>query len=402
VGELEQSETFSSSAGSELTAFVLLKGRSYGMMGEPQAAVQALLDELVASGEETGLQAAVYKDGELVVDAWAGAADPESGKPVTPETLFTVFSVSKGIAATALHLLAERGLAAYDEPIATYWPEFAQNGKEGVLVRHALSHTSGIPHVPEGTTRDDLLDWRGMQARMAGQTPLWAPGETLCYHALTYGWVVGGLAERVDGRPFARFVAEEIAAPLGLDGLFFGVPATEISRVATLGDAPELLVAAAPSPVSNIAPEGSLSAAEMNRPEARQAVLPAYGLCANARSLAKVYAALIGEGVDGVRLLPPERVAQASALQVDAVNASSGEPLRFGLGYRIGGGATPWLSARGAAFGHDGHGGALAYAEPEHGLAVGFTKNRLVMTSPGADARSRVIQTIRQSFGIPE
>jgi CubicO group peptidase (beta-lactamase class C family) len=229
---------------------------------------------------------------------------------------------------------------------------------------------------------------------------LWAPGSTLCYHALTYGWVVGGLVERVDGRPFARFVAEEIAAPLGLDGLFFGVPTAELGRVATLTDAPELLVPAAPSPVPNIAPEGALSAAEMNRTAARQAVLPAYGLCANARSLAKVYAALIGEGIDGVQLLPPERVAQASALEVDSVNASSGEPLRFGLGYRVGGGDTPWLGARGAAFGHDGHGGAIAYAEPEHGLAVGFTKNRLVMTAPGVDARSRVIQAVRSAFGI--
>ena len=370
------------------------------MTGEPQAVVQGLLDELVASGEETGLQAAVYKDGELVVDAWAGSANAESGALVSPETLFTVFSVSKGIAATALHILAERGLVGYDEPIATYWPEFAQNGKDGVLVRHALSHTSGIPHVPEGTTLDDLLDWPGMQARMAGQTPLWAPGETLCYHAITYGWIVGGLAERVAGRPFAQFVADEIAAPLGLDGLYFGVPAGELGRVATLSEVPELLEAA-PGPIPNIAPDGALSSAEMNRTAVRQAMLPGYGLCANARSLAKVYAALIGEGVGGVRLLPEERVAQASALQVDAINASSGERLRFGLGYRIGGGADPWVGASESAFGHDGYGGAIGYAEPEHGLAVGFAKNRLVVSAPGADARSRVIAAVRESLGVP-
>src|SRR4051812_23033516 len=108
-------------------------------MSDPQTTIQAHLDELVASGEESGLQVAVYHHGNLVVDAWSGVADPTSGAPVTPDTLFTVFSVSKGITATALHVLAEQGKIAYDDPIAKHWPEFAQNGKAGTLVRHALS-----------------------------------------------------------------------------------------------------------------------------------------------------------------------------------------------------------------------------------------------------------------------
>src|SRR5262249_44695542 len=148
----------------------------------------------------------------------------------TPDTLFTVYSVSKGITATVLHVLAEHGKIAYDDPIAEHWPEFAQNGKDGVLIRHALSHTSGIPQMPPGTSFDDVLDWPGMCNRVAALIPLWPAGETLCYHAMTYGWIVGGVAERADGRPFTQIVDEELVQPLNLNGLFFGVPTADLGR----------------------------------------------------------------------------------------------------------------------------------------------------------------------------
>lgn len=369
-------------------------------MGELQTRIQTMLDDLVASGEEIGLQAAAYHRGERVVDAWAGVSDRASSAPVGPETLFTVFSVSKGVTATALHILAERGAIDYDAPIAKHWPEFAQAGKENVLVRHALSHLSGLPHLPPETTLADLRDWNGMTARLAAEAPLWPAGRQLCYHAITYGWIVGGIMERIDGRPVARIVADEIAAPLGLDGLFFGVPDAELGRAATLEETPEL-VNQPPGAIPNIAPDGALSAAEMNRPETRRAVLPAYGLCANARSLAAAYATLVGNGVGGVRLLSPERVRQATALQVEAPNASSGETLRFGLGYRTGGGGD-WVSSRASTFGHDGYGGAIAFADPEHQFAFALTKNRLVADEPATRAAAKVAQAVRTGLGIPD
>jgi CubicO group peptidase (beta-lactamase class C family) len=373
-------------------------------MPEPQTAIQALLNELVASGEERGLQVAVYHHGRLVVDAWAGVADPASGRAVGPDTLFTVYSVSKGITATALHVLAERGTIAYDDPIATHWPEFAQNGKEGVLVRHALSHLSGLPQMPSGTSFDDVLDWSGMCARVAAMTPLWGPGDTLCYHALTYGWILGGVAERADGRAFTRIVEEEIARPLGLDGLFFAVPAAELDRVATMEETEDLRNEPRGA-IPEIVPPGSIGDAQMNRPEVRRACLPAYGLCASARSLARVYASLIGDGVAGTqgvpRLLPPARVAVASALQIAGLDAASGLPLRFALGYGLGGpdsSAGPRLSA----FGHGGYGGAHGFADPEYGLAVGLTKNRLVVNGPGVGATWQILHAIRAALGIPD
>ncbi|HEY7034874.1 MAG TPA: serine hydrolase domain-containing protein [Thermomicrobiales bacterium] len=369
-------------------------------MSDPQTTIQAMLDELVASGEERGLQVAVYHQGTLVVDAWAGIADPASGAPVTPDTLFTVYSVSKGITATVLHVLAEQGKIGYDDPIAKHWPEFAQNGKGETLVRHALSHLSGIPQMPPGTSFDDVLDWSGMCDRVAALTPLWPAGETLCYHALTYGWIVGGVAERADGRPFTRIFAEDVVKPLGLTGLFFGVPASEFGRVATMEETRALLDEP-PGAYPDIAPRGSIGDAQMNRPEIRQACLPAYGLCANARSLAKVYASLIGDGVDGVRLLPPNRVREASSLQIDGIDASSGFANRFGLGYGLGGPDSS-MGPRPSAFGHGGYGGAHGYADPEYGLAVGLAKNRLVVGDVGVGATWHVLHAIRAALGVPD
>lgn len=368
-------------------------------MADPQANIQALLEDLVASDLERGLQVAVYHRGNLVVDAWAGLADAASGTPVTPDTLFTVYSVSKGIAATAIHILAEQGKLAYDDPIAKYWPEFAQSGKGDILVRHALSHVAGIPQMPPGTTFDDVLDWSAMCARTAALAPLWPAGETLCYHALTYGWILGGLAERADGRPFARIVAEEIVQPLDLNGLYFGVPDSELDRVATLEELPALRDAA-PGAIPDIAPPGSIGDAQMNRQEIRQACLPAYGLCTTARSLARVYASLIGDGVDGVRLLPSDRVRQASTLEVDALDASGGTPTRFALGYGLGGPDSA-IGTRLSAFGHAGYGGAYGYADPEFDLAVGLTKNRLTLDEPGIDTTWQILQAVRTSLGVP-
>ena len=371
-------------------------------MSDVQTTVQALLDEIVATGTEHGLQVAAYHHGDLVVDAWAGTADTAAGKPVDGRTLFTVYSVSKGVTATALHILAEHGKLAYDDPIAKHWPEFARHGKEGGLLRHALSHTAGLPQMPPGYGTYDLTDWPGMCDRLAAQLPRFPPGQTLVYHSLTYGWIAGGAAERADGRPFARIVAEEIAAPLGLDGLYFGVPEGDLDRVATLTEAPELLgVPPAPTAIPDIAPPGSLADSTMNRTEMRRACLPAYGLCANARSLAKTYAALIGDGVDSLRLLPPERVRAATAVQVDGPDASSGLPLCFGLGYGLGGPESA-VGPRRSAFGHGGYGGAHGFADPEYGLAVGLTKNRLTLNPPHDNTTWRIAHAIREALGIPD
>lgn len=374
------------------------------MHADATAAVQELLQELVDSGAETGLQAAAYLDGELMIDAVAGAADPDTGRPVDGDTLFTVFSTTKGVTTTCIHMLAERGQLDYDAPIARYWPEFGVQGKERVTVRDALTHRAAVPQMPEGLTPEDLCDWDGITAQIAALPPLWEPGTQTGYHAYTFGWILGEVLRRIDGRPIATFVQEEICTPLGIRDLFLGIPDEAEARVAPLisealtdnteaADRDALLPRAIPP---QLAPSGRVH----NRPDVRRASIPAGGGIMNARAIARHYAALIGE-VDGVRLLPPERVRIATQLQTNDVDLALGFPIRKALGYWLGGTLSP-MSERNTAFGHPGAGGSTGFADPEYGLAVGFTKNRLVTSlDPAQAAAYRVGERIRESLGVP-
>jgi CubicO group peptidase (beta-lactamase class C family) len=367
-----------------------------------QATVQTLLDDLVSSGAERGIQAAAWLDGKPVVDAWAGVADAHSGQPVDGDTLFTVFSSTKGVTSTVIHLLVARGVLDYDAPIATYWPEFAANGKERATVRHALTHAVGIPQRP---TNVSPTDWAGMCREIAALTPLWEPGTKHGYHAGTFGWILGETARRADGRPIERIVAEDIAAPLGIaDSLFFGIPDDAEPRVAMLENDPSITNAPAAPPDSYLAramPNSREYYALYNRPEMRRAVQPAGGGIMSARALARHYASLIGDGTDGVRLLSPERVQIATTLQADGKDVVLGLPVRRGLGYMLGGPLSP-MSARIKAFGHAGYGGSIGFADPEYRFAFALTKNRLAFTPPEQSAMNRVASAMRAGLGIPE
>ena len=373
-------------------------------MSDAQRRVQAVLDQLTASGEERGLQVAAYLDGELVVDAWSGVADPATGRTVDGDILFTVFSIGKGIAATAVHMLVERGALDYDAPVCRVWPEFAANGKEAVTLRQVLCHQAGIPQVPDGATITDLRDWDSICAAIAALAPLWEPGTRTGYHATTWGFLVGEIVRRADGRPFDRFVREEICAPLGVDSLFYGIPDEAEPRVATLEDGPRPPEQPSPAPDTlgaRVMGPVPRTAAVWNRADVRRACIPAAGGIMNARAIARHYAALVDDGVDGVRLLPPERVAAAATLQTDARDKVHGVPVPKALGYFLGGPLSP-MGNRRSAFGHGGTGGSTGFADPEHRFAFALTKNRLVVAPPGDGAAIRVARETRAALGIPD
>ncbi len=384
------------------------------MLRDVNDAVQQLLDELVASGEEVGLQAAAYVDGVLAVDAWAGVADSETQAPVTGDTLFTSWSTTKGWAATCLHILADRGAVDYDAPVATYWPEFAANGKAGVTVRHVLTHSAGLPAMPDAVTPAMLCDWEAMCAALAAMPPLWPPGTQTGYHAWTFGWLVGEIVRRADGRPIERFVQEELCAPLGITGFYLGLPPdfptegapTGGASVATLVHGP----AAQPAPpVTELGPRvtpASITNAEvMNRPDVRCAVIPGAGGLMNARAIARHYAMLAERGqLDGVRILSPERIDCMRELQTDAYDIVAGRRIRKSLGYQLGGdvgdGAESEMGRRGGEFGHTGLGGSIGFADPEQRLSFGLTKTLLVdQPDKSKLARTRVAALIRDHLG---
>jgi CubicO group peptidase (beta-lactamase class C family) len=342
-------------------------------MKEAQARIQELLNTLVEEGRERGLQLAVYREGRLVIDCWAGWADPDKSIPVTGDTLFPVFSTSKGVTATIIHRLVEQGTLAYDTPISHYWPEFAARGKGAITLRQALNHSSGIPQMPGGMTIAEMCDWDTICAAVADLEPLWEPGTRQEYHAMTYGWILGETARRADGRPFETLLEEEIRRPLGTPDIYMGIPDEVEPRVALLEehDRPpsvDLPPDARPQSVPNWV--GPLSV-YMNRPDARRAAGPGSNGIMTARAIAKHYAALLPGGVEGIELLPESRVKEAATLSPAANPYPDAPALSKGLGYSV------VLDEHGKLyrFGHAGYGGAEGFAIPAYKVAVGFAKN---------------------------
>jgi CubicO group peptidase (beta-lactamase class C family) len=342
------------------------------MTKDLQDTIQTLLTNLVAEGKEGGVQAAVYLDGKLIVDAWAGVADVRTGRPVDGDTMFPAFSTTKGIFSTVLHILAERGKLDYDAPIAKYWPEFAANGKEAIKVRHALNHSAGLPYMPEGVTREQVCDWDFMCAALAQMKPAWAAGSGQMYHPITFGWLVGEIARRVDGRAVPQIWEEEICRPLGITRMFCGIPAALEPETAFLELVPDPPVTPTPPP-HDVAPSIVPLHAWMNSPEGRRAPQPGYGGIMNARSVARHYAALLPGGVDGVELLPPSRVRLAIEEQIYSNDAAGSHSTR-GLGYQLGSGSGN-MGLSTTAFGHDGYGGSTGYVDLHRRIAVGVTLN---------------------------
>jgi CubicO group peptidase (beta-lactamase class C family) len=343
-------------------------------MNNLQQQVQEALDGLVESGTERGLQVCVYRYGEPVVEAAAGVADHETGRPVVPDTPIYVYSVGKGATSAVAHVLVERGAFDYETPIVDLWPEFGARGKEAATVRHALTHTVGVPGIPAGTTPEDLCDWDRMCAVIADTEPWWEPGTKTAYHAYTFGYIVGEIVRRATGRPISRVLREEVAGPLGVaDELYFGVPEPELGRLARLEDAEggAEFLAAMPddSPFFKWGPRATVPTAGFgNRADVLMADIPAGGKT-SARAIARMYAALLGE-VDGVRLVSPERLREVSAVAFSGTDQIMGNPVSWALGYSVG------------RIGTEAHETPTAFA---------LTKNRLTMDFGAAEQVAGIV-----------
>ncbi len=336
-----------------------------------QEQMQLLLNRLTTDGGQRGLQLCAYLNGKLLVNVAAGTLDASSGRNVSPDTLFPVFSTGKGMMATVIHRLAERGKLSYNQPIAQVWPEFAAHGKGAITIGQALYHTSGIPHMPRGIGLSDLHNWDTMCRLVADLHPVWPPGTRIEYHAITSGWIVGEVARRVTGKPFGQLIQEEICQPLKMEGMYMGIPDAVEERVATLEE-PNWL----PPAVEDMAIPNWFCplAGWMNQPAARRACVPASNAIMTAHAIARHYAGLLPGGVDQVELLPPHRVAIATQMQRPPLAVDDDHPKDWGLGYRLGGGTSLYGSTP-AAFGFSGYGGSAGFADPTIGLAFGFTKN---------------------------
>jgi CubicO group peptidase (beta-lactamase class C family) len=380
------------------------------------ASVATSLRRILPRKGPGGAAVCVYHRGEKVVDIWGGTRD-EAGAPWQEDTLSVSFSTTKGVASTLLHIFADRGLIDYDTPVSAYWPEFAEAGKQDITVRQILCHQAGLYAISDMVDHaSEMLDWDRMVERLSSAAPCHEPGQAHGYHGLTYGWLAGELVRRVaNGKSFSELIDHEIAQPLGLAGLYCGVPEQESHRCARLM-----------SPIMEGAPEErrrrterSWAAAErwrgrlsklgirfdpvhtlkalvppgfedldMNDAAYRAAAIPAANGMFTARSLARLYACLaMGGELDGVRLLSQETVAKAATEQNRGVGRVIPISMRWRMGYhRV-------FAIRGRAprgFGHFGFGGSGGWADPDRRLAVALTVNSGVGTPFGDTRIARV------------
>jgi CubicO group peptidase (beta-lactamase class C family) len=345
---------------------------------------------------ELGAACAAFVGGEKVVDLWGGVRDARSGAPWGEDTLVLVYSTSKGLAAMTLALAHSRGWLDYDERVAAYWPEFAENGKGEVTVRQLLGHEAGLPVVDERLDASVLEDFDRLATAIARQRPVWRPGTRHGYHGVSLGWYEGELVRRVDpqGRTLGHFFAEEIAAPLGLE-IYFGAPEefprdrlARIERIPAWRALPQMRDLPRPMALAMLNPR-SLSfrtfanprlrrPADLDRAEYRRLEFPAGGAIGSARDIARAYAAFVGDppelGIDAGTIdqltrfpKPPARGWHDEVLKVEtAFSLGFARPLgefRFGSSDR--------------AFGHPGAGGSFAFGDPERGVAFAYVMNRM-------------------------
>lgn len=357
---------------------------------------------------EVGAACCVYVGGHPVVDVWGGLADREANRPWDRDTIVAVASTTKGAAAICAHLLVQRGLLDLNAPVVTYWPEFGAAGKQHIPVRWLLSHQAGLPIVDGPLTFEEACAGQPVIRALEAQQPAWEPGTEHVYHSVTFGFLVGELVRRITGKTLGRFFADEVAAPLGLSA-WIGLPEAQEGRVAQLEYAApftlEELTAgmiettgldeatvgawinAVWGPDSVQARAGVLGGAldpasgYFNTRAWRAAEFPCCNMYADARSLARMYAATVSE-VDGVRLLEPSTVQRMTVVQTDSTRMNGLPPgldipadrsFYMSLGFWRSCPPMPWAGL--GSFGHPGSGGSVAFGDPDASVGFSYVTN---------------------------
>ncbi len=355
-----------------------------------------------AERDEIGASVAVAVRGEPVVNLWAGWADPGRTREWQQDTLTNVWSTTKAMTSLCAHILMDRGELDPDAPVARYWPEFAAAGKSGILVRQVMSHQSGLTGLLVPATVSDYYDWDKTTSRLAAQEPLFPPGSTSGYQAITFGYLVGEVIRRITGQSCGAFFATEIAGPLGAD-FFIGLPRAELGRCSELqGVRPsedeqaalaQAYASADPAALAALL-NPSLTGDEANADAWRMAEIPA----ANGHGTALGLVTVFGTLTDGSgRLISAKTLEAARTSQGRHTDLVLGFPLEFGLGFGLSG-PEGHFGPNPAAFGHDGFGGSAVGADPEAGVAFAYVMNRMGMNLVDDPRKMTLIDAVYRSL----
>jgi CubicO group peptidase (beta-lactamase class C family) len=342
-------------------------------------------------GLDQGSRVAIVHRGELVVDLFAGEGWRD-------DTLTTVLSVSKGFAALAVAMLVARGRLAYDAPVRRYWPGFASEGKAEVSVGDLLAHRAGVPVIDAPLPPGAASDWDLMVRALEQQPPLWKPGESSGYHAVSFSWLVGELFRRVAGVSLGVFVRDEIARPLGIE-FWIGAPAEIEPRVVPV------VVPSSPPPDQPGPPILFLRALALGNPplapplnsrEFRALELCSTNGVSHARAIATFYGAL---ALGGDPLLRPDTLTASTAERFDGIDAVIGTATRRGYGWTLNsGGGRVWWGPSSRSFGHSGAGGSLGFADPDSALGFGYSTAHLIATVGPDPRRDRLVEAMYASL----
>jgi len=391
------------------------------------------------AGTEVGAAFAAYHRGAPVVDLWGGVADRRSARPWGRDALVLVYSTTKGVTAMCANRLADRGELDVDAPVATYWPEFAQAGKEAVTVADLLSHRAGLAWIDGTLSFDQMLAWDPVADALARQAPSWPPGTAHGYHATTYGWLVGEVIRRVSGMSVGAYLHQEITGPLEAD-FFIGLPPSDEPRVArlvsflegledaggrtgeghtsagTAGVGPDLaklaesagpyLAPDGPLMKALFAPGGALADPHVwDDPRLHAAEIPGAGGIGDARSLARLYGACVSEvksaSGEPFRVFGPEQLDRALAPQTSGPDqVLMGLDLQWGLGFMLNRGLVAAAGLGGPrSFGHFGMGGSSGWADPDLELGMGYVMNRMDIGTTGDTRSYRLMQACVDAVG---
>jgi len=365
----------------------------HGHCDDRFAAVRAEFERNFTERGDVGAAVAVTIDGEPVIDLWAGWLDEARTRPWDRDALINIYSVGKAMTAISVLRLVEQGKVDLDAPVATYWPEFAQAGKENVPVRYLLTHQAGLVAVRKPLPPGGFLDWDLMTTELAAQEPWWKPGTGHGYHTNTYGHLGGEIVRRVAGRSLGTYFREELSEPLGVE-LLIGFGPEYDHRVADiipyrgeqdpnrrpwLNQDPATLegIELARYLAYRNPPPKEDGSTGVNTRAWRAAEYPSTNPHGNARGIARLFGALAcGGSVDNVEVLTPETIEQANTIQADGEDLVLGRPTRFGLGFQLTMPGVRPLGPNPRAFGHYGAGALLGFADPDAGLGFGYVCNQ--------------------------
>lgn len=393
--------THSATAWPEADSTVHRDRRAFPIHGHCAAGFEAVRDafeENFRTEEEIGATASVVLDGRHVVDLWGGWRDAACTQPWERDTIVCMMSCAKAVSATCLHMLVDRGLVELDAPVARYWPEFAQAGKEGVLVRHVLDHTAGLPILTERLHPHAMFDHALIADALARMAPLWPPGTTAAYHVHNQGFLIDEIVRRVTGKTLPAFLLDEVTGPLRMD-YHFGLSKADQARCADFLQATAGTIFAArngdPARILSRAWDQLPDPLDLNTPQWREATITSASGHGNARALARLYGALARGGeMDGVRLMSRATLDRAITEQHNKVEQMMERQYHQALGFLLSSEPIVWMGPGTRSFGHHGVGGSIGLADPDARVGFAYGMNKMHARFDNGPRARRLIDAV--------